>query len=170
MSTTQEKTEQATETATVSLLDKAIQATKQTTPDRTKDLLTALTDAAMQGTIKWDKNLTATIQQAIAAIDQQISKQLAEVMHAKEFRNLEGSWQGMRYLVKNTLCGTDLKIKVLNVKKAELLKDFNKALEFDQTDLFKKIYEYEFGTPGGEPYSAMIGDFEFTNHPDDLDF
>ena len=62
-----------------------------------------------------------------------------------------------------------LKIKVLNVSKRELFKDLDKAVEFDQSQIFKKLYENEFGTPGGEPYGALIGDYEFTNHPEDID-
>ncbi len=62
-----------------------------------------------------------------------------------------------------------LKIKVLNVSKRDLFKDVRKAVEFDQSQIFKKIYENEFGTPGGEPYGALIGDYEFTNHPEDIE-
>ena len=62
-----------------------------------------------------------------------------------------------------------LKIKVLNVSKRELFKDVDRAVEFDQSQIFKKLYENEFGTPGGEPYGALIGDYEFTNHPEDID-
>ena len=69
----------------------------------------------------------------------------------------------------NTETGATLKIKVLNVSKTELFKDLDKAVEFDQSQIFKKLYENEFGTPGGEPYGALIGDYEFTNHPEDID-
>ena len=69
----------------------------------------------------------------------------------------------------NTETSATLKIKVLNISKKELFKDLDKAVEFDQSQIFKKIYENEFGTPGGEPYGALIGDYEFTNHPEDID-
>src|SRR5437762_4905989 len=62
-----------------------------------------------------------------------------------------------------------LKIKVFNVSKRDLFKDVDKAVEFDQSQIFKKLYENEFGSPGGEPYGALIGDYEFTNHPDDIE-
>jgi type VI secretion system protein ImpC len=90
-------------------------------------------------------------------------------MHAPAFTKLEGTWRGLHYLVMNSETGTGLKIRVLNATKRELHRDLTKATEFDQSQLFKKIYENEFGTPGGEPYGALIGDYEWTNHPDDIE-
>ncbi len=159
----------ATEEAAVSLLDQAISATKQTEPDRAQALLKTLTEEALSGTVTFDKNLAQTFQRAIAAIDAKISKQLNAVMHHPKFQQLEGSWRGMHHLVMNTETGSTLKIRCLNVGKRELYKDLSKAVEFDQSQLFKKIYENEFGTPGGEPYGALIGDYEFTNHPEDVE-
>jgi type VI secretion system protein ImpC len=75
----------------------------------------------------------------------------------------------LTYLVMNSETSAMLKLKVLNCSKRELFKDVDKAVEFDQSQIFKKIYEAEYGTPGGEPYGALIGDFEFTNHPEDID-
>ena len=98
-----------------------------------------------------------------------MSKQLAAIMHHPEFQKLEGTWRGLNYLVMNTETSATLKIKVLNVSKQELFKDLDKAVEFDQSQIFKKLYENEFGTPGGEPYGALIGDYEFTNHPEDIE-
>ena len=90
-------------------------------------------------------------------------------MHDPKFLKLEGSWRGLHYLVQNSETGTALKLRVLNITKRELGRDLSRAIEFDQSQLFKKIYENEFGTPGGEPYGALIGDYEWTNHPDDLE-
>jgi type VI secretion system protein ImpC len=95
--------------------------------------------------------------------------QLNAVMHDPKFLKLEGSWRGLNYLVQNSETGTSLKIRVLNASKRDLTRDLTKAVEFDQSQLFKKIYENEFGTPGGEPYGALIGDYEWTNHPDDIE-
>lgn len=81
---------------------------------------------------------------------------------------MEASWRGLHHLVKNTLTGPQLKIRVMSVTKKDLLKDFERALEFDQSTLFKKIYEDEYGTFGGAPFGALLGDFEFGNHPQDL--
>lgn len=153
----------------VSLLEQAISATKQTDRDRAQELLSALTEEALKGTLTWDKNLTVTINSAISKIDHVLSKQLSVIMHTEEFSKLEGSWRGLNHLVMNSETGTSLKVRVMNVKKRELFKDLDKAVEFDQSQIFKKIYESEFGSPGGEPYGALIGDFEFTNHPEDID-
>ena len=69
----------------------------------------------------------------------------------------------------NSETSTSLKLRVLNLPKRELSRDLQRAVEFDQSQLFKKIYENEFGTPGGEPYGALIGDYEWTQHPDDIE-
>ena len=157
------------ETQEVSILERAISATKQTEKSRAQELLRTLSEEAMKGTVTFDKNLTKTLNDAVAAIDKVMSKQLAAIMHAPEFQKLEGSWRGLNYLVMNSETGAGLKIKVLNVPKKELAKDVEKAVEFDQSQIFKKLYENEFGTPGGEPYGALVGDYEFSNHPDDID-
>ncbi|SDE83608.1 type VI secretion system contractile sheath large subunit [Rhodospira trueperi] len=152
-----------------SLLEQAIAATKQTEPDHAQDLIKTLTEQALKGTITFSRNLTQTFNKAIELIDQQLSEQLAVIMHHEKFRQLEGSWRGLHYLVMNTETSAGLKLRVLNASKRELHKDLTRAVEFDQSGLFKKIYENEFGTPGGEPYGAMIGDYEFTNHPEDME-
>ena len=90
-------------------------------------------------------------------------------MHHPRFLQLEGTWRGLNYLVMNSETGTSLKLRVLNVAKREIMRDLTRAVEFDQSQLFKQIYENEFGTPGGEPYGALIGDYEWTNHPDDIE-
>ncbi len=160
---------QEAEAQEVSFLEQAIGATKQTPKDETEDLLKTLTKEAMKGTVKWDKNLTVTINSAIAAIDQAMSKQLSAIMQNEKFQKLEGSWRGLHHLVMNSETSSQLKIRMLNISKKELNKDLIKAVEFDQSQTFKKIYESEFGTAGGEPYAALIGDYEFSGHPDDLD-
>lgn len=153
----------------LSILDQAIAATKQTEPDRAQELLRTLTQEALAGTVTFNKNLGQTINKAIAAIDAKISKQLNAIMHHEKFQKLEGSWRGLSYLVMNSETGSNLKIRVMNCPKKDLYKDISKAVEFDQSQLFKKIYENEFGIAGGEPYGALIGDYEFTNHPDDME-
>jgi type VI secretion system protein ImpC len=113
--------------------------------------------------------LPRTIDKAIAAIDAKLSLQLNEIVHHERFLHLEGSWRGLNYLVMNSETGTSLKLRVLNLPKRELHRDLTRAVEFDQSQLFKQIYENEFGTPGGEPYGALIGDYEWTSHPDDIE-
>ena len=129
---------EAQEGEALSFLDQAITATKQTEPDTTKDLLANLTQQAMEGTLTWDRNLTVTIDKAVNKIDALISAQLAEIMHAEKFQKLESSWRGMHHLVMNSETGSSLKIRMLNISKKELFKDLDKAVEFDQSQIFKK--------------------------------
>ncbi|VAW89050.1 Uncharacterized protein ImpC [hydrothermal vent metagenome] len=152
-----------------SFLEQAIGATKQTPRDETEALLKTLTQEALNGTVTWDKNLTVTINSAIDAIDQALSTQLSAIMQHEKLQKLEGSWRGLNHLVMNSETSSQLKIRVMNISKKEIAKDLAKAVEFDQSQTFKKIYESEFGTAGGEPYAALIGDYEFSSHPDDID-
>lgn len=136
---------------------------------RRDELIRSLVEESLKGTVKFDKNVGKTITNAMAAIDAAMSTQLAAIMHNADFQKLEGSWRGLHHLVMNSETGSQLKIRVMNIGKRELFKDLDKAVEFDQSQIFKKIYEAEFGSPGGEPYGALIGDYEFTNHPEDID-
>jgi type VI secretion system protein ImpC len=158
-----------TEEAGLGLLDQVIGATKQTERDRAQELIKALTEEALKGTVTFSRNLSMTFERAIAAIDRKVSEQLNQVVHHPRFLQLEGSWRGLHYLVQNSETGTALKLRMLQISKREMSRDLQRATEFDQSQLFKKIYENEFGTPGGEPYGALIGDYEWTNHPDDVE-
>lgn len=133
-----------------------------------RDILGEFVKQVMEGAVVVSKNTEQMITSRIAAIDQIISKQLNEVLHHPEFQKLEASWRGLHYLVQQSETGEMLKIRVMNVSKNDLLKDMEKASEFDQCTLFKKIYEEEFGTFGGASYGALIGDYEFGNTPQDL--
>ncbi len=154
---------------TASLLDQVVAATRQTEPDRAQELVRTLVEQAASGTVIFDRNLTRTIERAIALIDSKLSMQLNEIMHDPKFLKLEGSWRGLRYLVMNSETGSNLRLRLLNISKRELNRDLTRAVEFDQSLLFRKIYENEFGTPGGEPYGALIGDYEWTSHPEDIE-
>ncbi len=105
-----------------------------------RDLIENLVEKAMQGVIKWDRNVSRSINMGIAAIDEALSKQLSAIMHNEKFSKLEGSWRGLNTLVMNTTTGKDIKIKVLNCSKDTLKKDLSQAVEFDQSELFKQIY------------------------------
>jgi type VI secretion system protein ImpC len=166
----QTATATATETAeaSVSLLDQALSATKQTAPDTARDLIENLVKQVNKNVVSIDKDVIRTLEKGIAGIDAVISRQLAAIMHAPKFQKLEGSWQGLRHLVMNTETSAQLKLRVLNCSKKELQKDLERAVEFDQSETFKKLYTAEFDQAGGEPYGAVVGDYEFTNHPDDI--
>jgi type VI secretion system protein ImpC len=111
-----------------------------------------------------------TIEEIIARLDEKLTAQMNEVLHAPEFQQLESAWRGLNYLVFNSETDDKLKIRVLNVGKMELyrhLKNFPGA-RWDQSPLFKAVYESEFGTLGGEPYGAIVADFSFSHAPTDV--
>jgi type VI secretion system protein ImpC len=168
----QQEAQAETQVQEVSLLDQILTEGKMARDDfqkeQAKDMIGEFVGQVMSGELTLSKNMDVAINARIAEIDRLISAQLNEVMHHEEFQKLEGSWRGLHHLVKNSLTGTMLKIRVMSVTKKELLKDFERALEFDQSAMFKKVYEEEYGTFGGAPYGALIGDYEFGNHPQDL--
>ena len=133
-----------------------------------RDLIGEFVKQIMEGSIVVSKDTELMINSRIAQIDKLISAQLNEILHHPDLQKLEGSWRGLAYLVNQTETGDRLKIRVMNVSKQDLLKDMEKASEFDQSTLFKKIYEEEFGTFGGASYGCLVGDYEFSNHPQDL--
>jgi type VI secretion system protein ImpC len=136
--------------------------------DQSRRQIGTLVDEVMKGTLRVSKDLEATVNARIADIDQLLSAQLNQIMHAPEFQKLESAWRGLHYLVQQTETSTMLKLRVMNVSKDELRKDLEKAAEFDQSALFKKVYEEEYGTFGGAPYGALIGDYEFGRSPQDI--
>lgn len=142
----------------------------QTTEERSrgKEWLVSLVEQVMRGQMTVSKDTEKMLNERIRDLDEKISTQLNEVMHSEEFQKLEGSWRGLHYFVHQSETSTMLKVKVMNISKNDLLKDLTKVSEFDQSQIFKKIYEEEYGTLGGHPYGALIGDFEMTRHPNDI--
>ena len=154
------------------LLDKVIKETRAGRDDESREQakreLSTLVQEVMQGTLRYSKSLESSINTRIAGLDVLISKQLNEIMHNAEFQKLEASWRGLRFLVMSSETSPMLKIKVLNATKEDLRRDLEKASEFDQSTIFKHIYEEEFGTFGGAPFGALIGDYEFGRAPQDV--
>lgn len=113
----------------------------------------------------------STIEALIAAIDSKLSSQVNAILHHKAFRQLESSWRGLHYLVSNSETDETLKIRVLNISKAEMARELKKfkGAAWDQSPLFKKIYEHEYGQFGGEPFGALIADYYFDNSPPDVE-
>ncbi|NHZ36769.1 MULTISPECIES: type VI secretion system contractile sheath large subunit [Massilia] len=164
----------AAATHETALLDQIVEQSKVAKSSvehaRAKDLISELVHQVMDGTVIVSDNLSATIDARVAELDRIISDQLSAVMHSPEFQKLESSWTGLHYLVKNTSTSTTLKIKMFNATKRELVKDFQTALEFDQSSMFKKVYEEEFGTFGGAPFGSLLGDYQITRQPEDMYF
>lgn len=173
MSTQEQAQPQAAATTTeVNLLDTILQqgfrARDEDAQSRAKDLLKEFVGQLLDPSMVVQKDTEKTILARIAEIDRILSAQLNEIMHHEDFQKLEGSWRGLNYLVMNTETSVTLKIRMLNVSKKDLLKDLEKASEFDQSALFKAVYESEYGMFGGAPYGTLIGDYEFSNHPQDM--
>jgi type VI secretion system protein ImpC len=133
-----------------------------------KQIINEFAKEVMEGQIKVSKNTEAMINARIAELDRLISDQLNEIMHHQDFQALESSWRGLNYLVQESETGERMKIKVMNVSKKELLRDMEKAPEFDQSAIFKKVYEDEFGMFGGHSYGVILGDYEFGFGPQDM--
>ena len=157
-----------------SLLDQIVSQSKVARSDsehsRARDIIAELVKEVLQGTVVVSENLSVTLDARVAELDRLISEQLSEVMHHAEFQRLESTWRGLHYLCKHTSTGAMMKIQVFNATKKELIKDFKTAIDFDQSALFKKVYEEEFGTFGGAPFGTLIGDFEITRQPEDMYF
>ena len=172
----------ATETKSVSEFEKLLGerfALKTDEPDqaeqRKKSVSTAVQELSRQallrsGTASIQGDVLTYIDSLIAKIDQDISRQLNAIMHHQDFTKLEGAWRGLHHLVSNTESDSELKIKVMNISKKDLYNtlNVNKGTLWDQGPLFKKIYEEEFGTPGGQPYGCLVGDFEFDHTIQDV--
>lgn len=164
----------AAQTEELSLLDRIVQEGKMAVePSQNayaKQLLgqfaTQILDEGMKAAP--DKGVVAMINERVAEIDRILSDQLNAIMHAPEFQALEGSWRGLHDMVYGTETSTRLKLRLLNVTKKELLKDLESAVDHDMSVLFKKVYEEEYGTFGGSPYSLLIGDYYFGRHPQDM--
>jgi type VI secretion system protein ImpC len=172
MSPEQAKAAAATTTTTEdNLLDKILDRTKPLNDkerERNKDYVGQFLKQIVQPGQVISKDVETNIKFWIAEIDKKLSSQLNEVMHAPEFQQLEATWRGLHYLVHQSETGESLKIRVLNVKKRELFKDLEKAVEFDQSALFKKVYEEEYGQLGGQPYGLLVGDYEFDRSAEDV--
>jgi type VI secretion system protein ImpD len=101
----------------------------------------------------------------VARLDALVTGQLNAILHHTRFQRLEASWQGLRYLIEQVDEAEGIKIRVLNVSWKELARDLDRAIEFDQSQLFRKVYSEEFDTPGGEPFGVLIGDYEIHPRP-----
>jgi len=161
-----------------SLLDQAIETyTKTRNPAaeqglKAKSVIESLVRQALDATpgSVVSRSVEDTIKLWQAEIDRKISAQLNKVIHHEKFQKLEGTWRGLDYLVKNSETSTYLKIRVMNASKKTILRDLQNASEFDQSTTFKKLYTAEYDQLGGTPYGMLVGDYDFSAHPEDIEF
>ncbi|HKV72906.1 MAG TPA: type VI secretion system contractile sheath large subunit [Gemmatimonadales bacterium] len=163
----------AASTSELSLLDQIVEEGRfgkdAAAKERGKDMIKNFVSEVLAGQITMARDTEAMLNARIAQIDHLVSLQLNEVMHHPDLQKLEGTWRGLRYLLSNSETSEMLKIKILNVPKKELLRDLQRAAEFDQSALFKKVYEEEFGVFGGSPFGALVGDYDFNKSGQDIE-
>jgi type VI secretion system protein ImpC len=155
----------------VSLLDQVVSATRpqdNREAERAKNYFKQFLESAVKPGQVISKDVETNIKHWIGELDKKLSSQLNEILHHEDLQKLESTWRGLHYLVHQTETGEALKIRVLNVTKRELFKDLEKAAEFDQSTLFKKIYEEEYGQLGGQPYGMLVGDYDFSRSAEDV--
>jgi type VI secretion system protein ImpD len=133
--------------------------------DLKKALFYWLTELTNPTLLSSTDDIVCAIHGAISAIDNLINDQLNQIIHAPQLKQLESSWRGLWYLVVQAEGTKNIKLRLLDISWSEVVKDIARALDFDQSQLFQKIYSQEYGTPGGEPYSVIIGDYTVSHRP-----
>ncbi len=162
----------AAETTEAGLLDQIVQRGRfvdAPAKERGRDMIKQFVAEVLAGTITLGRDTDTMLNARIAQIDRLISLQVNEVLHHRDFQKLEASWRGLRYLLSQSETSETMKVKILNVSKKDLLKDLQRAPEFDQSALFKKVYEEEYGIFGGSPFGALLGDFDFDKTGEDIE-
>lgn len=154
-----------------SLLRKEFKPRTDSAEQAVESAVQTLAQQALANTALVKDDVVQSIESMISALDAKISKQLDKILHHPDFQQLEGAWRGLHYLVNNTETDETLKIRVLNISKKDLGKTFSKfkGTAWDQSPLFKQLYEQEFGQLGGHPYGLLVGDFQFDQSPPDVE-
>lgn len=171
---TEEKKVDATGRAVeqVSLIEEIVQATKLKPADEAYSIARRGVEALLTQLLEPGREITkvtrAVLDEMVAEIDKKISLQLDAVLHAEEFQKIESAWRGLKFLVDRTDFRENIRISVLNVSKEQLLEDFEDAPEITKSGLYKIAYTAEYGQFGGQPYGAMIGNYEFGPGPQDI--
>lgn len=153
-----------------SLLTKEFRPKTDQAKEAVEEAVKTLAEQALEGAAITD-DVVVTIEGMIAALDRKLSEQMNEILHHEEFQQLEGAWRGLHHLVHNTETDEMLKIRVMNISKKDLHKTLKryKGTSWDQSPVFKKIYEEEYGTFGGEPFGCLVGDYYFDHSPQDVE-
>jgi type VI secretion system protein ImpC len=152
------------------LLKKSFKPRNDSAAAEVENAVAALVQQALADTSLVKDDVLDTIDSMIAKLDEQLTVQLNEIIHAPEFQKIESAWRGLNYLVFNSETDTTLKIRVMNVSKEELYREFKvyPGARWDQSPIFKKLYEAEYGQLGGDPYGCLVGDYYFDHSPTDV--
>lgn len=153
------------------LLQKEFKPATDRAKERVQTAVRTLAQQALENTKVVSSDVFSTIDALKAELDRKLTEQINQIIHHADFQKLESAWRGLDYLVSNSETSTTLKIKVMNVTKQELGNVFKqyKGISWDQSPLFKKVYEAEFGQLGGHPYGVLVGDYYFDHSPADVD-
>ncbi|MFP4667972.1 MAG: type VI secretion system contractile sheath large subunit [Desulfobacterales bacterium] len=155
-----------------SLLDEIIGATKISPSDEsysvTRQGIQAFIDELLKPEREGEKVSKAIVDEMIAELDRKLSAQVNEILHNQDFQKLESAWRSLKYLVDNTDFRENIKLSILNASKQDLLDDFEDAPEINQSGLYQTVYTKEYGQFGGEPYGAIIGNYDFGPGPQDM--
>lgn len=153
------------------LLQKEFRPKSDTARTAVEEAVKTLAEQALANTALVSDDALRTIEGIIAEIDQTLTAQVNEILHNEEFQKLESAWRGLSYLVNNTETDEQLKIRVMNISKKDLSKTMRKfkGTAWDQSPIFKKMYEEEYGQFGGEPYGCLVGDYHFDHSPPDVE-
>ena len=153
------------------LLNKEFKPKTDEAKSAVEQAVQTLAQQALANTALRSTDAVRTIEAMIASIDKKLTEQVNKIIHHEDFQKLESAWRGLHYLVNNTETDEQLKIRVMNVSKQELGKTLKryKGTAWDQSPLFKKLYEEEYGQFGGEPYGALVGDYHFDHTPPDVE-
>jgi type VI secretion system protein ImpC len=154
-----------------SLLQKQFKPQSERAKDEVEAAVRTLAQQALEKTTLIGSDVVESINAMIAAIDRKLTDQVNAIMHHPNFQQLESAWRGLHYLVNNTETDEMLKIRVMNVSKKDLHKTLRKykGTNWDQSPIFKRLYEEEFGQLGGEPYGCIVGDYQFDHSPPDVE-
>ncbi|MBQ1762877.1 MAG: type VI secretion system contractile sheath large subunit [Aquincola sp.] len=154
-----------------SLLQKEFKPKSDEAKSAVEQAVQTLAQQALSQTQLIGKDTIKTIEDMIAAIDKKLSEQINLILHHADFQKLEGAWRGLHYLVNNTETDEMLKIRVMNISKQDLGKTLKRyrGTAWDQSPLFKKLYEEEFGQFGGEPFGCLVGDYHFDQSAPDVE-
>lgn len=154
-----------------SLLNKEFRPRTADAEQAVQSAVHTLAVQALADTALIQDDVVQSIERIIKTLDDKLSKQINLIIHHPDFQQMEGAWRGLAYLVNNTETDENLKIRVLNISKKDLAKTFSKfkGVAWDQSPLFKQVYEQEFGQLGGHPYGCLVGDYQFDNSASDVE-
>ena len=154
------------------LLEKEFRPKSERAKEAVTEAVKTLAEQALAGSVTMSADVVNTISSIIAEIDKKLSEQVNLILHHPEFQQLEGAWRGLHYMVNNTETDEMLKIRVMNISKKEVHKTLKKfkGTAWDQSPLFKRMYEEEYGQFGGEPFGCLVGDYHFDHNPPDVEF